>query len=112
MQKEVGSVQGRTEPTGRFGDRTAILALEGLRRVYRQGPREIAVLAGAGTVIRPGEAVALVGPSGVGKSSLVNALAGDEVMATAMLDRLLHNAHMLSVRGSSYRLRDLEKRLS
>jgi DNA replication protein DnaC len=38
-------------------------------------------------------------------------LAGDEVMATAMLDRLLHRAHVFSVRGSSYRLRDLERKL-
>lgn len=38
-------------------------------------------------------------------------LAGDEVMATAVLDRLLHKAHVFSVRGSSYRLRDLERKL-
>jgi DNA replication protein DnaC len=38
-------------------------------------------------------------------------LAGDEVMATAVLDRLLHRAHVFSVRGSSYRLRDLERKL-
>lgn len=38
-------------------------------------------------------------------------LAGDEVMATAVLDRLLHKAHVFSVRGNSYRLRDLERRL-
>jgi DNA replication protein DnaC len=38
-------------------------------------------------------------------------LAGDEVMATAMLDRLLHRAHVFTVRGNSYRLRDLERKL-
>lgn len=38
-------------------------------------------------------------------------LAGDEVMATALLDRLLHRAHVFTVRGSSYRLRDLERKL-
>jgi DNA replication protein DnaC len=38
-------------------------------------------------------------------------LAGDEVMATAVLDRLLHRSHVFSVRGSSYRLRDLERKL-
>lgn len=36
-------------------------------------------------------------------------LAGDEVMATALLDRLLHKCHLISIRGRSYRLRDLEK---
>jgi DNA replication protein DnaC len=35
-------------------------------------------------------------------------LAGDEVMATALLDRLLHRCHVLSIRGRSYRLRDLD----
>jgi DNA replication protein DnaC len=38
-------------------------------------------------------------------------LAGDEVMTTALLDRLLHKSHVLNIRGRSYRLRDLEKAL-
>ena len=38
-------------------------------------------------------------------------LAGDEVLATAILDRLLHRAHVLNIRGRSYRLRDLEDAL-
>jgi DNA replication protein DnaC len=36
-------------------------------------------------------------------------LAGDEVLATAILDRLLHNSHVLNIKGRSYRLRDLER---
>ena len=36
-------------------------------------------------------------------------LAGDEVMVTAILDRLLHHCHVLAIRGRSYRLRELEK---
>jgi DNA replication protein DnaC len=38
-------------------------------------------------------------------------LAGDEVMATALLDRLQHLGHVLNIKGRSYRLRDLEGRL-
>jgi DNA replication protein DnaC len=38
-------------------------------------------------------------------------LAGDEVMTTALLDRLLHRCHMLSIKGRSYRLRDLERQI-
>ena len=38
-------------------------------------------------------------------------LAGDDVMATALLDRLLHRCHVLSIKGRSWRLRDLEARL-
>ncbi len=36
-------------------------------------------------------------------------LAGDEVLATAILDRLLHRCHVLNISGRSYRLRDLER---
>jgi DNA replication protein DnaC len=35
---------------------------------------------------------------------------GDNVLATAILDRLLHHSHVISIKGESYRLR--EKRLS
>ena len=35
-------------------------------------------------------------------------LAGDEVLTSAILDRLLHRSHVLNIRGRSYRLRDLE----
>lgn len=38
-------------------------------------------------------------------------LAGDEVMATALLDRLLHRCHVLNIKGRSYRLRDLNMQL-
>lgn len=36
-------------------------------------------------------------------------LAGDEVLATAILDRLLHRSHVVDIKGRSYRLRDLER---
>ncbi|NJD09401.1 MAG: AAA family ATPase [Gemmatimonadetes bacterium] len=39
-------------------------------------------------------------------------LAGDEILATAILDRLLHNSHVLDIKGRSYRLRDLERAVS
>ena len=35
-------------------------------------------------------------------------LAGDDVMAAALLDRLLHRSHVFNVKGRSYRLRELE----
>lgn len=38
-------------------------------------------------------------------------LAGDEAMATALLDRLLHHCHVFQIKGRSYRLRDLERLL-
>lgn len=38
-------------------------------------------------------------------------LAGDEVMATALLDRLLHRCHVFNIKGRSYRLRELEPQI-
>jgi DNA replication protein DnaC len=38
-------------------------------------------------------------------------LAGDEAMAAAILDRLLHKSVVLNIRGRSYRLQELEKLL-
>ena len=35
---------------------------------------------------------------------------GDAIVATAILDRLLHRSHVITIRGDSYRLR--EKRRS
>jgi DNA replication protein DnaC len=36
-------------------------------------------------------------------------LAGDEILATAILDRLLHHSHVVNIKGRSYRLRELER---
>ncbi len=52
--------------------KTPVLKLEGLKRSFRQGGREIVVLRGAEAVLHPGQAVALVGPSGAGKSTLLH----------------------------------------
>jgi DNA replication protein DnaC len=34
------------------------------------------------------------------------ALAGDKVVATAMIDRLLHHSHIIAIQGPSYRMKD------
>ncbi len=47
-----------------------------------------------------------------GVASWPETLAGDEVLAGAILDRLLHSATVLNIQGRSYRLRDLEAELS
>jgi lipoprotein-releasing system ATP-binding protein len=49
-----------------------VLELIDLRRIFRQGDREIPVLHGASAALYPGQAVALVGPSGAGKSTLLH----------------------------------------
>lgn len=53
---------------------TVVMSIEALRRVYAQGKRDLEVLKGATANLYAGEAVALVGPSGSGKSSLLHAI--------------------------------------
>ena len=47
-----------------------------------------------------------------GIASWPSVLADDEVLAGAILDRLLHNATVLNIQGRSYRLKELDARLS
>jgi len=49
-----------------------VLALRSVRKVFRQGGVELAVLNGIDFALEPGEMVALVGPSGAGKSTLLH----------------------------------------
>ena len=52
--------------------KTLALSLQGIDRRFKQGGRELQVLCGASAELYAGEAVALVGPSGSGKSSLLH----------------------------------------
>ncbi|HEX3864072.1 MAG TPA: ABC transporter ATP-binding protein [Stellaceae bacterium] len=51
---------------------TPALELRDVRRVFRQGGQELAVLNGIDLSLFPGEIVALVGPSGAGKSTMLH----------------------------------------
>ena len=50
--------------------------MEGVRKTFRSGGREVVALDGIDLAVAPGELVCLLGPSGCGKSTLLNAIAG------------------------------------
>ena len=53
-----------------------VLECRALRKVYREGPRELVVLDGVELSVAGGERLAIVGQSGSGKSTLLNMLGG------------------------------------
>ncbi len=53
-----------------------MVRIEGVRKDFRSGDRTIHVLKGATLAVARGEAVALTGPSGVGKSTLLHLIGG------------------------------------
>src|SRR5262245_28690512 len=53
-------------------DDPPILYLQGIDRFYRQGDAVLEILKGAELAIWPGQSIALVAPSGTGKSTLLH----------------------------------------
>jgi putative ABC transport system ATP-binding protein len=64
---------------------TPALELLGLRKSYQEGDREHVVLDGASAEIAAGERVAVLGPSGSGKLTLLNLISGIDLPDEGMI---------------------------
>lgn len=59
-----------------MNDRVPVIRCTGLTKVFVQGQSELHVLRGVDFEVHPGERVAIIGASGVGKSTLLHILGG------------------------------------
>ena len=66
---------GSRRPMSKSPDARVVMESRGLKKTYRSGSRNIAVLLDANLILRQGEMVAVVAPSGAGKSTLLHLLA-------------------------------------
>jgi lipoprotein-releasing system ATP-binding protein len=81
-----------------MSETTALLVGEELEKDYRTGPETVRVLRGASVFVRAGEVVALVGASGVGKSTLLHLLGGLDRPSTG---RVLFEGEDVFARGEA-----------
>jgi putative ABC transport system ATP-binding protein len=94
-----------------------ILTARGVAKTYRTGTHEVAALRGVDLDVWPGELVMIMGPSGNGKTTLLNCLSGlddidagtvtvdgDDLFAMSDADRTRHRAERMGFVFQSFNL--------
>lgn len=64
----------------------AYVNVDGVRKIYNPGPKQVEALSEVHCRVREGEFVSLLGPSGCGKSTLLMMVAGLESLTTGRID--------------------------
>ena len=64
----------------------AYVNVDGVRKIYNPGPKQVEALSEVHCRVREGEFVSLLGPSGCGKSTLLMMVAGLESLSTGHID--------------------------
>ena len=93
---------GRVAEGRAVSDDTAMLSVRGLTKSYRLGDAEVQVLRGIDLTVAGGEIVAVMGPSGIGKTTLLNCIsaidtpdAGEVLVGQMPVDFSSENARTL-----------------
>lgn len=75
-----------TEPTSTVSRAEAYVNVDGVRKIYNPGPKQVEALSEVHCRVREGEFASLLGPSGCGKSTLLMMVAGLESLSTGRID--------------------------
>jgi len=79
------------QPSAPTQEREAVFRIRGVSKVYRMGEVEVNALRGVDLEIFRGELIVILGPSGGGKSTLLNILGGLDAPTNGKVDYLDHD---------------------
>ena len=73
---------------------SSFVSLEDVKKIYQMGEVQIMAAAGIDFQIEKGEFAVVVGPSGAGKTTVLNILGGvDTASSGRVIEKILHSIH-------------------